>query len=469
MVEALLFSLLLGAPEEAAGKLKVAWNSQYEWKESGVENATLDLHYYYHWKGAKEGQEWDYEGPAQVVVTGTRIVRSHFPGSSEDRRKQITQHLEWIVGRFARRPFDEEFKEMTFEGPETAKDGLVRVTVVSAGGSRRDYLLDKEDRLAGREWQSGSGGQPSTNRRTYTVGALGAGYAILGEDEAWSSPRGDWKTRRRLEAEEGEDYPFPKVYTYKNDSRTGTAEVRIELKPPQVNADHPVIGDPEARDALKRAWANRYVLPNDIRFTAQFHRRVDKDLAKLGWFDTVKGELRVLGLDRIEVALDDRLFRAESWTSEIKRLSEEHFKWMLGWMHDVAFEEEFADCGFGFADTEDGSSVVLLFGYGPVLGFRLQEGRIVGYRRAVGPEEDWWSCRLKTSKEGRVRIEACSTRIGRKTVRLRIKYARVKGWDLPRSFEALGGARWGRDEDGYGVAEYSLKKIKVTFAGGKEG
>ncbi|MHC4224967.1 MAG: hypothetical protein ACYSUN_13320, partial [Planctomycetota bacterium] len=197
--------------------------------------------------------------------------------------------------------------------------------------------------------------------------------------------------------------------------------------------------------------------------------RVDKDLAKLGWFDTVKGELRILGLDRIEVALDDRLFRAESWTSEIKRLSEEHFKSMLGWMHDVAFEEEFADCGFGFADTKDGSAVVLLFGYDKALGFRLENGRVVGYRRAVGPEEGWWSFRLKSTKEGRARLEACSTRIGRKNVRLRIKYARMKGWDIPRSFEALGGPRWGRQEEGYGVAEYSLKKIKVTFAGRKEG
>ncbi len=73
---------------------------------------------------------------------------------------------------------------------------------------------------------------------------------------------------------------------------------------------------------------------NDIHIEAQFHRRVDNDLAKLGWWDTVKGSLQVWGMDDIHAALDERLFPDPIWCGEMRRLCEEHFLGLFGLMHD---------------------------------------------------------------------------------------------------------------------------------------
>ena len=132
---ALASLLVLGAPNDAANQLRVAWASQYEWRESGVANAVLDFTYAYHWKGEKD-QEWRYGGRAQVVLAEGEIVRRHYPAVTKDRRKQIDPHVVWVLGRFARRPFEEEFQDMVFEGPEPARDGLLRVSAAPASPNK---------------------------------------------------------------------------------------------------------------------------------------------------------------------------------------------------------------------------------------------------------------------------------------------------------------------------------------------
>jgi hypothetical protein len=460
---ALISILVLAAPEDAAAKMRVAWASQYEWTESGVANAVLWFTYRSHWKGSKEGQEWSYEGRAQVVAVGGKIVRRHYPGLSEARRKQVERHVEWVLGRFARLPFEERFRDTTFEGPEAAGDGLQRITAIAPTSSM--YYLLKDDRLVGQEWRLRSGDDPKYNRQRYTVGDLGEGYAILGEDLTWNLDGKISKTTRRFAPAQGEQYPYPQSYTYRHESSFGTDELELRFTAPTVNSKHPLIGDPAARDALKAGWARRHVLPDDIRIEAEWHRRVDKDLAQLHWLDTVKGELQVWGMDRVNVSLDERLFRDKSWTGEVKRLCEEHFRWVFGWLRDQPFDEEFKGCGFAFIDAGEKTTGVLVLGHGGVLGYLLEEGRIVGYRRNTTEEQDaWWRLKLKKMRDGRQRIDSIKAKIEGTTFKLAIKYQRVKGFEVPKKFEAIGGPRKGSTiKEGRGVAEYSLKKIKVTL------
>jgi hypothetical protein len=109
----LLALAVLGAPEDAAAKLRVAWASQYEWKESGVENAVLELTYTSHWKASKTDYEYDWEKRGQIVVAGGEIVRRHYPGTTDNERKTIAGHVAWVLGRFVRKPFEKEFEELT--------------------------------------------------------------------------------------------------------------------------------------------------------------------------------------------------------------------------------------------------------------------------------------------------------------------------------------------------------------------
>jgi len=380
----LLALAVLGAPEDAAAKLRVAWASQYEWKESGVKSAILEFTYASHWKASKTDYEYDWEKRGQIVAVGAEIVRRHFPGATDTERKTIDGHLAWVLERFARKPFEEEFKEMTFGGPEPTEDGLLRISVAPQSNpeAKRYYLL-KDDRIVGTEGRTG-------NRVRYTVEALEDGYAILGEERAWKQEENEWSSARRLTVEKGKDGPFPKVYTYRLTTASGTSEVRLDFSTPVVNAKHPVVGDPAARDAAKEAWPRRYVLPGDIRIEAEFHRRIDKDLALLYWWDTVKGDLQVWGMDTIGIALDKRLFDNRSYATDLRTLCEGHFRWFFSWLHDRPFEKAFAGCGFEFIESGDESVAMLVFGHPSILGLLVREGRIVGYLGHTGDEEIWW-------------------------------------------------------------------------------
>jgi hypothetical protein len=445
---------VLGAPKDAGAMLRVAWASQYEWKESGVENAVLEFGYVHQWQDANTDNQSYSEARGQVVVVGNEIVRRHYPGVSEQRRKGIEAHLVWVLERFVRKPFEEEFEDVTFGGPEPTEDGLLRISVAPKDNPEaKRFILLRNDRIVGRESRSGS-------RILYTLEAVDDGYAILGDEVAGTDKDGaPWSMTHRVELAKGEEPPLPKSYAYRFTSPRGTTDVRIEFSAPKVNVKHPVVGDPAARDAAREAWARRYVLPDDIRIEAEFHRRVDKDLAQLYWWDTVKGRLEVWGMDTVNIALDKRLFQNRSWAPALRTLCEGHFRWFFGWLYDRPFEKAFAGCGFEFIESEDESVAMLVFGHPSFLGFLVRDGRIVGYLDRVEDQEIWWRFKLK-----KTRIECMSTKIEKESYKLRFKYTRRKGVDVPKSFEVLGGPRPGSTREGRGIAEYSLKKVKVSLS-----
>lgn len=456
LTEALLAVTLLGAPEDPGALLRIAWASQYEWKESGVENAVLEFAYTYQWQAAdsdKPNSQSYSEARGQVVVVGAEIVRRHCPGLSDARRKGIEPHLAWVLERFVRKSFEEEFDEKTFGGPEPTEDGFLRISVAPRDRpDAQSFFLLKNDRIAGREWTSG-------RRTLYILESLEDGYAILGDDVAWTDKEGGaWSLTHRLELAKGKEPPLPRSYTYSLTSPRGTTDVRIDFSAPKVNVKHPVVGDPAARDAARDAWARRYVLPDDIRIEAEFHRRIDKDLEQLYWLDTVKGRLRVWGMDTVDVELDQRLFQNRTWAPRIRTLCEGHFRWFFGWLHARPFQRVFDGCGFEFIESGDESVAMLVFGHRDIFGFLIKDGQIVGYLDRFEDREIWWRFKLR-----KARIESMATTIEKETYKLRFKYLRRKGVDVPKSFEVLGGPRQASTREGRGIAEYSLKKIKVSL------
>jgi len=453
--------LLLAAPEDAAERLRVAWASQYEWREDGIENATLDFRYRSGWQSREhEDQHWEVEGRAQIVVVGREIVRSHFPGGA-GRRGQLEGHLKWILGRFVRAPFEEEFKDMRFEGPEPTADGLVRITVAGEK-ARHHYVLDG-DRLVGEEWLQGSSEGPGFNRQRYTVGDLGGGYVILGEEVAWNlGERGTATTTRKLTTGSSDRYPYPAKYRYALDTRQALLTVEIEFDPPTVNAEHPVVGDVAARDLLQAAWGRRYTLPEGLRIQAEFQRRIDKELDQCYWYQTVKGTLQVWGMERIQFLLDEGVIHNPDATSLLKQRLEEHFRWLVWLLRERAFADEFEKCGFAL--TQDGdAAVVQILGHDRVLAYRVEKGQIAGYLDSAGAGDRWWRFRLKKVKGDLGRIDGLSVTIDGRRLDLAIHYRRKGGIEVPVDFEAVG---WGFGDKGerFGVAKYLFKAIKVTKA-----
>ncbi|NJN14446.1 MAG: hypothetical protein HC813_02085 [Planctomycetes bacterium] len=152
----LLVSLALGqTAEEAAQNLRVAWASQYEWREDKIESVVLDFTYAGSWKGNREGEESRWSGGGQILVVGNELVRGHYPGADESRRKQLHEHLTWVASRFVRRPFEEHFKDAKISPAEPLSDGSVRIKTGTIA-----YLL-KSDRLIGAEVDVGTPPSPS--------------------------------------------------------------------------------------------------------------------------------------------------------------------------------------------------------------------------------------------------------------------------------------------------------------------
>lgn len=428
--------LLLAAPEDGVEKLRVAWASQYEWRESGVENATLEFTYRYHWKG---GGDWErkYEGRGQVVVGEHGIVRRHFPGAGRDRREEIGGHVEWATRRFARPLFDDEFKDREFGAAVALEDGSLRIEMKPAAENEPPvHLVVKDDRLVAR------------GERLYRLADVAGGYMIVNETSR--SARGTRRSRT-LETGTHEDRPYPREYRYRVAWDDNTVEIDISFAAPVFNREHPVLGDPAARDLLRVAWARRHVLPEDIRIEAEFRRKIDTRLSKMGWWDTVKGAVQVWGMEKVSVVLDERLHGEDR---RMQQRSEEDFRRLLRWMRDRPFDVEFAGCGFELSGDR-----VLVFGYTPALGFRLEDAKLAGFRDPGGLD---WDFRLKKSGD-RYRIQTVSGKVDKETLVARIRYARRKGHDVPSYFELIG---WDRDNPGdprRGVVEYHLKKLKVSF------
>lgn len=456
---ALALLLVLAAPEpgtEAGRLLQVAWNSQYEWREDGVENATLDFAWTWRERGG-DGAETARAGRAQVVVVGDRVARRHYPGLEDPAvRARLDEHVDWVLARFVRKPFDEAFEGTDLLGPEEAAGGARRV---AAG--KRAFLL-KGDRIVAEEVDLGGEGKPFLVRVDYTVADLRDGYTVTGEACSFTrnTARTAWKREMRLR--EGAGVPAPLSYGYTGERPDTREEIRFDFEPIVTNAENPVVLDPAARDALRAVWEKRYTLPDEVRLEGEFVRKVDGDLARAGWSNGVKGRFQVWGMDSIQVALDERW--QGRWGGEILRTCTDHFTEFFGRLKATPFDVEFA--GVGFRMEEAGKErVIHLVGYAKALAFRTDGERVTGHLDRVEGEEGWWDWKVKDGRQGWL-LDRMTRKFEEKRVELRFRFAAKKGMQVPVEFEMLGLPRWGGRGGGgtaFGAVTYELKKVKVSL------
>jgi len=458
MVGALISLLVLAAPETEAGKkLQVAWNSQYEWKEDGVENVTLDFLYTYE-RRDKGGGERSYKGRGHVVVVGDEVVRRHFPEADAAARAELDGHLDWVLRRFVREPFAERFKDAKLEGPEPAAGGALKI---SAGRYR---MLVKDDRLFGMEMDLGAAGKPFWVRVDFAIEKLRDGYALVGETCGYTRNTVQTAWSRKLEIDETGKVPAPKGYTYTRRDRSGKEEFTLAFDPARIDLAEPVVVDPKARDLLKAAWEGRYTLPAEIRIEGLFERKLDNVLTRARWQDDVRGQFQVWGMDEIGAVLDERL-QAESWADRVRDTVTGHIQGMFKRLEPTPFEKEFEGCGFE-ARLEGKDTIVEVLGYEHALGFRIEKGFLTGHLDRTAGEPGWWEYKVKKTRDGFL-IDRMSREFEDEDVTLRIRYGRKSGVQVPTRFDAAAVTGFWRGRGGnVGVATYVLRRMKVTLPDG---
>ncbi|MDH3592330.1 MAG: hypothetical protein OER88_10655, partial [Planctomycetota bacterium] len=355
MVASVLMSLVvLAAPtdEEAAKLLRVAWASQYEWKEDGVKNATINFNF----EEIRTAGSDDFAsgGKGTVVFANGEIARIHAPGVGW-RRKVLVEELTWVFQRFARKPFEERFKDAEFKKPEKAAGDTTKIASTKAWG----YFL-KEGRIVGLEYNIGKGKKPFIVRVDYKPTDMRDGYGLLSEFSSFTMAGVKTVSTRELELRRTDDAPSPKTFV-KTTLMAGTKVVfKIEFELPQLNEENPVVLDTVARDALREAWQRRWVLPDDIRLDGMFQRKPDRDLGKAGWMD-VSGDFQVWGMNDIKTAVDVKKFRRAG--GQVAETCQNQIREGFGRFKATPFDAEFKGCGFTREESKDGKAAVIrLFG-----------------------------------------------------------------------------------------------------------
>jgi len=431
--------------------LRVAWASQYEWKEDNVKSVTIDFGYSHVWG---EKGEYTRDGSGQIVIVGDEIVRRHYPDATdEDARGEIDKHITWALGRFMRKPFEEQFKDAKFTGPESSAYDQKKI---SAGAGA---WFVKDDRIVAAEYDIGPPGKPFVVRADYKTAALGGGYGIVGETTSYTRPSDAMKIviERSLATCVAEDRPAPSAYTYESKSAKDKDRFTITFSTVRFDLPDPVTLNPAARDLLKDAWTHRLVLPENIIIQGQFARKIDKDLERARWKDDVTGDFQVYGMDDIQIVLDEE-------NDEIHRTSQAHIRWFFDLLRDRPFEEEFKGCGFEL-EPQGAETIVRVYGYPRALAFRIAGGQLVGHYNRVLSETDWWVYKTKSAGDGRYQIEHMKREIEGKKIDLSFDYQRVRGHVIPKKFGVLAVASGFRGGTAVGVAEYTLKRAKVSFPG----
>jgi hypothetical protein len=475
MLPALLVLLLVGAPETDAAKLlKIAYASQYEWKEDNLKNVTLEFTYRWMWgpkakpSDRKPRVDAVLAGVGRVVVVGERVFPGHYPDLRRDGqwqregrtvrgpeiRNEFQGHIAWVLRRFVRQPFDRLFKDARFEGPEKTAFGLK----VTAHG-RPIYV--EQDKITATERNVGvSSKKPHMVLVKFEHGQVGDGYAILGETCNYTTKGTEiavsWK--RQLTTKQAERAPVPLSYTYTRTVGGSEQTLTIEFDRVTMDAAHPVVLDPVARDLLKGAWEHRFTLPTAMGIEGEFHRRPDKDLAKARWQD-VPGSFEVWGMKEIKVALPENRFRDKSWRGTVEKTCEGHIRWIFGLLKATPFEEEFKNCGFELV-PQGKEQVIQVYGYEKALAFKLAGDAIVGHYSDVLRQKGWWDYKVKRTSDGRFMLERMKREFEKRKIDLRFRYGRVKGFHLPKKMDVLGTTS---REPYVGVAEYSFRRMKVLL------
>jgi hypothetical protein len=446
----MLALLLLLAPEDPAQIMRVAWASQYEWKEDKVQSVTIDFRFS---RVSGEKGETTRDGGGQIVVVGDEIVRRHYPDAADEQaRQQIDEHIDWVFGRFVRKPFEEAFKDAKFTGPEPS---AFEQKKISAGAG---VWYVKDDRIVAAEYDIGKPDKPFVVRADFKTADLGGGYAIVGESVSYTRPSDATKvTRERTLATRMEgDRPAPASYTYEEKSAGDKERFTIDFASVRFDLADPVTLDPAARDLLKEAWGRRLVLPENIIIQGQFVRQIDKDLERARWTDGVTGDFQVYGMENIQIVLDEH-------NDEVMKTCEAHIRWIFGLLRDRPFEEEFKGCGFE-REPQGTETIVRVYGYPKALAFRVAGGQLTGHYQRVLSETEWWTYKTKSAGEGRFQIEHMKREVEGRKIDLAFDYQRVRGHVIPKKFGVLATPSAWRGTT-VGIAEYTFKRPKVSFPG----
>lgn len=468
MVPALLV-LLLGAPETDAAKLlKIAYASQYEWKEDGLKNVTLEFTYTWTWGPKAKPRDKKTppiintrKGAGRIVVVGRRVVPGHYPDlrggktlDGKDVRGEFGRHLGWVLRRFVRQPFDTVFKGVKLKGPEETAFGH---RIVAHG--RPIYV--KNDRIAAVETNVSTRKQKRHMVLVqYRHGEVGDGYGILGETCNYKTLGAEkpvsWT--RKLTTKDTERAPVPLLYVYEHTVDKSEETLQIEFDRVTVDSAHPVVLDPVARDLLKGAWGRRFTLPTDMGIEGEFHRRPDRDLDKGGWSD-VPGSFEVWGMNEIKATIPENRIRNKNWRMNVEKTCTDNIRWIFSLLRATPFETEFKDCGFELV-PQGKDQVIQVYGYGKALAFKLVGGAIVGHYSSVYGEKGWWNYKVKRTSDGRFILDRMKREFKRRKIDLKFRYGRVKGIQLPKKFDVLGTSS---REPYIGVAEYSFRRLKVLL------
>ena len=207
-----------------------------------------------------------------------------------------------MLARFARKPFEEEFKdaEIKDEG-ETVAGGSHKVR---ANGIT--YYL-KNDRIVAATRNIGTEKRPFETRVDFKIGTFGDGYAFVSESYSRKNDKGKvlTTTRTLTPRDPRASCRCPATYQYSTQlGKRGSLVIKLKFAGVKTNTDHPVVMHKDAEALLREAWINRYVFPNDIRIVSEFGRKPDRTLAQNRW-RVVKGKLLVWGMDSVEVELEE--------------------------------------------------------------------------------------------------------------------------------------------------------------------
>ncbi|MHC4956960.1 MAG: hypothetical protein ACYTGN_01195 [Planctomycetota bacterium] len=490
MLRALLVPiLLLGAPDKelsaAAKQLRIAWASQYEWREDAVKNITLDFTWKATWRSSG-GKEVNEGGTGQLVVEGERVLRRHIEGGGSP--GELHEALGWVVARYARQPFERNFRgRKILDGGKTAA-GNPRIKLQRPPPPKKkkdppkppltgkkkkkkkpprvwpvrheqpETFILKNDRIIAAERNFGSRDKPEVIRVDFRVEDMADGYGRMRESYTRRIDGEKHGLTRTLEARKDAPVPMPLRYRSHRKMKGATREIEITFKEPKLNVPDAVVIDPKAADVVRAAWKRRYVLEEDIRLTGRFTRKLEKSLQSRWSPAKVEGEFSVWGLDEIEVLVSEKSVRGRSQRESIATTCLTHIRWLFDLMRPTPFEEEFEGCGFTLTDDKQGT-IVRLYGYPRATALLVDDNRIIG---ALPPGADgaWTRFAHKDDPDGLARVEKVTIEFEGDDKSGRISYRGHKGVSLPKKFQYIavpGRSRWGS----FGVAEYTFSKVKV--------
>jgi len=463
MASLLALTLLLAAPDSDGAKalLRVAWASQYEWKEDGVKNATIDFEWDYRRKGTRPEDERKRIARGTLVIVDGEVVRVHVVGANRSRVDEIRNEMTWILKRFFRKPFEDEFKDKTFKGPEKISGGRKIVRVGTTG-----YLI-KDDRIVGYERNVGNKDKPFLVRIDATVGDMGEGYAVL--REASSFQRNNRQSSLTTTLKVGEENGIPVPTVFRRESSVPGRKTTVELRFSRVrfNAKDPIALNAVLRDSVKAAWEMRHRIPAGTRIDAKWERKPDTALTRARWTRNVSGEMQLLR-GKLEVILDEKLKLRNRTQREIRDRAQDHLQQALDLVLERPFDVEFNGCGFERAPEDD--AVIVVLGHPRYLAVRIEKELITGVREDFFGEMVWSIHAYKKARDGRFLLQRVTRRTAsKKKWKVSYRYARKGDLYVPKMFEVLVSISrlgLGDDPEALGVLTYELRKHSVIPSDG---